>query len=236
MVTRDKTELLQQIRQYIDATLCENSGEQIYYKASLPGWPCDAQPRDSALLHRILTLAPDDLWASICALFGEQSAERRMLEDKRDALKNRTGRAFVSSFESDEVIDMIGEALDASLSDMTFYETLVLFVVDSGYPKVSDFYNRMGIDHRYWHRYKKGFIPTKKRLVEMIFYLRLGSEDAEYLMNVAGYTFQRNNVTDVIVQFFLKNGYADEMEPEQLLMLLDEVLINFGQPPIHSEE
>ena len=232
----DKELLLESVRVFVDSEFAGNENESVGYKvASALAVNSDARA-DSALLHRILLYAQGDTWDAICDLFDADSKELQLLMSKRDALQNRAGTAFISAVDPDDVIDMVGDALDAALSDMTFYETLVVFILESGYAKVSDFYNLMGIDHRYWHRYKKGFIPTKKRLLEMVFYLHLDEEDAEYLLNVAGYTLQCNNMTDVIVRFFLKNGYAKEMEPDQLLMLVDEVLLNFDQPPIHSEE
>jgi len=222
---------------------CDDNGnvgqkeELILFKSSVPPIAAECSMNvESEILHRLLLLASPGLLAEMLKLFDPGTEERRFLENKAAAIREKTGQNFCTAFDSDEMIDTVGNALDYSLSEMSFYETLVLFIVESGYRKVSDFYNRIGIDHRYWHRYKKGFIPPKKRLMEIIFFLELEYEDAEYLMNVAGYVFQRNNVTDVIVMYFLKNGYSKKMPPEELLILVDQVLINFNQAPIHSDE
>ncbi len=235
--------ILRQVEQYVnthymrDADSVSLTETPPFYKmaSSTASGDVPISP-ESEVLHRIILGASPAMLEEIFKMFPPGTQERSFLENKAKAILEKTGKNFCSSFDADDMIDTIGDTLDYALSDMSFYETLVLFIVESGYRKVSDFYNRMGIDHRYWHRYKKGFIPPKKRLMEMIFFLQLGYEDAEYLMNVGGYVFQRNSVTDVIVLYFLKNGYAKQMPPEELLILVDEVLINFNQDPIHSDE
>ncbi len=189
--------------------------------------------RKIKLLYSILRNIPDNALEHIKKSISED--EKTILDNLLDALRTKTGSRFYDRFDADDVIDEVGEMLDLSVADTTFYEILIIYIMEAGYKKVSDFYTKLNIERRYWARYKKGFIPPKRKIVEMIVYLQLDYDDAEYLMNMAGMSFQRNSTSDLIIMYFLKNGYSQKMTPEALFILIDEVLENFNQEPIHSE-
>ncbi len=185
------------------------------------------------LLYSILKKLPENAIEQLKEELADD--EKSILNNLLDALKNKTGNHFYDRFDSGEVIDEVGEMLDLSVADTTFYEILVIYIMEAGYKKVSDFYSLLNIERRYWARYKRGFIPPKRKILEMIILLQLDYDDAEYLMNMAGMSFQKNSTSDLIVMYFLKNGYSQRMAPEPLFILIDEVLENFNQAPIHSE-
>ena len=211
-----------------DVLLKESVGEN----NSLPD---DNKKDEINLLYTIITKASDDVIKQIKNVLTDSPLELQVLNSIINAIRTKTGKNFTNAFDSDIIIDDVGEMLDSSIADTTFYEILVLYIVEAGYKKVSDFYNKLNIDHRYWHRYKKGFIPPKKKVIEMIIYLQLDYEDAEYLLNIGGMSLQRNLTQDLIIMYFFKNGYLKKMTPEKLMILIDEVLINFNQEPLYSE-
>ncbi len=208
--------------------------DQIFYKESNFRNIKDASENlKIKLLYSILRNLPGPAIAQIKEVLAQD--EIAVLDNLLDALRTKTGNLFYDRFDSGDVIDEVGEMLDMSVADTTFYEILVIYIMEAGYKKVSDFYSQLNIERRYWARYKKGFIPPKRKIVEMIIFLQLDYDDAEYLMNMAGMSFQRNSTSDLIVMYFLQNGYSQRMAPESLLILIDEVLENFNQAPIHSE-
>ncbi len=223
--------ILDDISQIIEDS---RSGSQLLYKESiLPDLRYINENEKIKLLYAILRNLSDEALLEVRNSITNE--EVTVLDHLLDALKTKTGDRFCDRFDADDVIDDVGDMLDLSGVDKTFYEILLIYIMEAGYRKASDFYTKLNIERRYWARYKKGFIPPKRKIMEMIIFLQLDYDDAEYLLNMAGLSFQKNVTTDLIIAYFLKNGYSEKMTPEALFMLIDEVLENFGQKPLHSE-
>ncbi len=103
------------------------------------------------LLYSILKNLPESTLAQIKEALPED--EKTILDNLLDALRTKTGNHFYDRFDSDDVIDEVGEMLDLSVVDTTFYEILVIYIMEAGYKKVSDFYSQLNIERRYWARY-----------------------------------------------------------------------------------
>ncbi len=91
----------------------------------------------------------------------------------------------------------------------TFQE--VLFnLIDERNMKDSEVYNACFVGRDTFSHIRKGDKGVSKRTVrQLCFGLKLNYEEAVSLMESAGYAFSKNNLTDVIVAYYLQNNIYD---------------------------
>lgn len=96
--------------------------------------------------------------------------------------------------------------------DVTFQRYVMVRVeelVKSGkYKKESQIYQRGNIDRRVYSRLKQGvpeYRPSKGIALAYCLALELTEEEAERLLYLAGYHFERSRLSDQIVKFCLKS-------------------------------
>ena len=99
----------------------------------------------------------------------------------------------------------------------SFQEVLFDFIDRRGM-KDSDVYNSCLVGRDTFSLIRNGKRNVSKKTVrQLCFGLRLSYEEAVVLMESAGYAFSNNNLTDVIVSFYLKNKEYDIFEANATL-------------------
>ena len=96
----------------------------------------------------------------------------------------------------------------------TFKDILFGFIEKKGFKKHSDVYNAAQIKRDTFNAIKKGknYGVSKKTVMQFCFGLRLTYDEAVVLMASAGYAFAPSNLTDVIVEYYLKKEIYDIFE------------------------
>lgn len=96
----------------------------------------------------------------------------------------------------------------------TFKDILFRFIEKKGFKKHSDVYNACQVKRDTFNAIKHGknYGVSKRTVLQLCFGLKLSYDEAVVLMASAGYAFARNNLTDVIVEYYLKQEYYDIFE------------------------
>ena len=110
--------------------------------------------------------------------------------------------------------------LDESFSDT------VLKLIDEKGLKDSDVYNSVNMDRRLFSKMRNNdYSPSKQTAVALCIALKLNLEESNELLKKAGYTLSHSNMSDVIIEYFIKNEIYD-------LYTIDEALLHYDQRPI----
>lgn len=96
----------------------------------------------------------------------------------------------------------------------TFAEVLFGFIEKKGFKKHSDVYNACFVKRDTFNAIKKGknYGVSKRTVMQFCFGLKLNYDEAVVLMASAGYAFAPSNLTDVIVEYYLKKQIYDIFE------------------------
>lgn len=96
----------------------------------------------------------------------------------------------------------------------TFKEVLFGFISQKGFKKHSDVYNSCFVKRDTFNAIKKGKNNgvSKRTVMQFCFGLKLNYDEAVVLMASAGYAFAPSNLTDVIVEYYLKRQIHDIFE------------------------
>lgn len=228
-------ELIKDLTEYLE----QNVDDEIWYRSNPELGISDNQitdNEDTIILNTIISRSSDETIRLLQKALEQNLEALTVFSNKVKLIRGSTGTAFLNRVEGDEYIDQVGASLDMASVDTTFYEVLVLYILEAGYTKVSDFYSLMGIDKREWSRYKHGLIPVDQLLYEIFIYLRIEFVEIQFLMNLGGKVFRKNDGPSMIVRYFLKDEYQLRTEPVELMNMIDEALINFGYPAMFSIE
>ena len=100
-----------------------------------------------------------------------------------------------------DVSELLAENIFAV--DEPFNMKLLKFIDASGKTD-AQIYKKAGIDRRHFSKIRSSsdYIPQKKTIVALIIALELSLEDAEHLLDSAGYALSASYLFDVIVRFF----------------------------------
>lgn len=121
----------------------------------------------------------------------------------------------VPSF-SDSIIDFT-----SSLSK-SFSQTLLNMIDERGLVD-TDVYKKANIDRRLFSKMRsKDYHPRKNTVIKLIFAIELDIDDAEELLESAGYCLTNSSLRDVIVMYFLENKEYD-------LFIINDVLKHYNQ-------
>lgn len=112
------------------------------------------------------------------------------------------------------------EALEKELRRIkeTFPQYLLNFIAERGLDEV-DVYKRANLDRRFFSKLRReeGYMPSKRTLIAIAFGLELSVDEAEDLLDRAGYSFSPYDTEDVIAKFFFEQGIHDLFEVNEAL-------------------
>lgn len=93
----------------------------------------------------------------------------------------------------------------------TFKDILFGFINKKGFKKPSEVYNACFVKRDTFHAIKtcKNMGVSRRTVMQLCFGLKLTYDEAVVLMASAGYAFAPNNLTDVIVEYYLKHQIYD---------------------------
>ena len=96
----------------------------------------------------------------------------------------------------------------------TFKEVLEGFIKQNGFKKNSDVYNACFVKRdTFWAIMNgKNYGVSKRTVMQLCFGLKLSYDEAVVFMASAGYAFAPSNLTDVIVEYYLKRDIHDIFE------------------------
>ena len=96
----------------------------------------------------------------------------------------------------------------------TFKDILFGFIKQKGFEKHSEVYNACQVKRDTFNAIKQGknYGVSKRTVLQLCFGLKLTYDESVVLMSSAGYAFARNNLTDVIAEYYLKQEYYDIFE------------------------
>lgn len=96
----------------------------------------------------------------------------------------------------------------------TFKDILFEFIEQKGFKKHSEVYNACQVKRDTFNAIKKGknYGVSKRTVMQFCFGLKLKYDEAVVLMASAGYAFAPSNLTDVIVEYYLKKEIYDIFE------------------------
>ena len=79
---------------------------------------------------------------------------------------------------------------------------------------------KLNIEPKYWQKIVKGKLyPEKNTVIALALVTAMKQADVNNLLNVMGFTFQKDSVRDIVCEYLLKNGIFNE---EMLAACLDE--------------
>lgn len=100
----------------------------------------------------------------------------------------------------------------------TFSQQLFDLIKKQGISE-TDCYKRANLDRRLFSKIRSDddYQPSKNTVFALIFGLKLGIEDAENLLDAAGYAFSHSRTMDILVEFMVKKGVHDLATVNELL-------------------
>ncbi len=112
--------------------------------------------------------------------------------------------------------------------DLGFSETLLQLIDEKGMTD-SECYKKANVDRRLFSKIRSDsdYHPKKTTALAFCVALRLSAEEAQSLLDKAGYSLSYSSVTDVIVRYFLDNRQWD-------IDLVNQALYEYDQPLLSS--
>ncbi|MBQ6555193.1 MAG: hypothetical protein IJR45_04810 [Firmicutes bacterium] len=107
---------------------------------------------------------------------------------------------------------MCMQDLEAAVKNVgeTFSQRLLRFIDESG-KAPAEIYKKANIDRKLFSKIQcdSNYQPKKKTAVAFALALELGLDDTKDLLKSAGYALSPASVSDLIIEYFIKNGVYD---------------------------
>ena len=131
---------------------------------------------------------------------------------------------FVPVNEKEEKFDVL------EMKKESFSQTLLNFIDEKNISDV-DCYKRANIDRKLFSKIRSDdeYQPKKTTVFALIIGLRLNLEDAETLLDCAGYSLSHSLKQDIIIEFAIKKQIYD-------MSILNEILFSLGCQTLGSKE
>lgn len=144
----------------------------------------------------------------------------------QNTYSGNTATADISSFDEDQILapldwsfltepqQNLHKLIFTLPQEPTFKDVLFGFIEKQGFKKHSDIYNACFVKRDTFHVIKasKNYGVSKRTVMQLCFGLKLTYDEAVVLMASAGYAFAPSNLTDVIVEYYLKQQIHDIFE------------------------
>lgn len=163
--------------------------------------------------------------------FGSKSEESDVKYSSRGLTNNK------DSYDPDEIrhlIEFMNENKDVSeidkklceLLNQTFVDRLIIYIREKNL-KDPEVYKAAHIDRRLFSKIMsdKNYKPSKDTAVALILSLRLTVDEANDMLERAGYTLSHSNKRDVIIEYFISRRIFDIDDINEILYRLDQKVI-----------
>lgn len=112
------------------------------------------------------------------------------------------------------------------VSEKQSFSEYLFHLIDSKGMKDSEVYKRANIDRRLFSKMRdRDYIPSKKTLFSLCISMELNLDESDDLLHMAGYSFSKARMEDIIVEYFIIHGRYD-------LFALNEALISYRLAPL----
>lgn len=176
-----------------------------------------------------------------------KSTTKRTLRKTRDVFSVkradlREEKQEICSLEKEEaVIDAADECFDKDLLsrsltdvmkevDETFSERLLRLAAERNLTNV-EIYKRANIRRQLFSKIisNKDYQPKKETAIVLALALHLNLDETKDFLSRAGYALSRSNQRDLVIKFFIENGYYDVLD-------IDQALYDHGLEPLSTTE
>ena len=141
--------------------------------------------------------------------------------------KNTETSAGGSRFNTDVAYDELKAILETKRETFSDY---LFRLIDEKQMKDSSVYKAVGIERNTFAKLRKpDYHPGKRLVLSLIIGTQLSVEEADTLLEKAGYSFSSDDKTDRIVRYFLENRIYE-------LSKLNEALDHFSLEPLLPRE